>query len=57
MNTHLEITLRLIGIFISVFFTYRWTIKSPPNYDVQLGVAVIVLALFSNHYGPLKMKN
>lgn len=57
MNTHLEAAIRTIGVFISVFFTTRWTTKSEPKYDLPLVIIAIISGLLINHVGPLKVKN
>ena len=36
MNPNLEAIIRATGVFISVFFTTRWTSKSEPAYDLPL---------------------
>ena len=56
MNPHFEAILRTIGIFISVFFTVRWSEKSViPTYDVPLNVLTVIIAILLNYYGPLKL--
>jgi len=56
MNPHFEAILRTIGIFISVFFTVRWSEKSViPTYDVPLNVLTVITAILLNYYGPLKI--
>ena len=58
MNPHFEALLRNIGIFISVFFTVRWSEKSViPVYDVPLNIITIVIAILLNYKGPLKLNN
>lgn len=57
MNIYLESVLRLIAVFLSVFFTYRWTYNSKPGYDLVANCIVILLALVMNHIGPLKIQD
>lgn len=45
MNIQLEILLRTIGVFLSVFFTVGWGRKSKPEYDTALIVFAVVLAI------------
>ena len=56
MNPHFEAFLRTIGVFISVFFTVRWSEKSvTPTYDVPLNVLAVMTAILLNYYGPVKI--
>ena len=45
MNIYLEILLRTLGVFLSVFFTVGWGRKSPPAFDAFLIVFAVVLAI------------
>lgn len=50
LNPHLEAIVRITGVFISVFFTLRWsTATNPPNYDVPLTIFVVMLAILLNY--------
>ena len=48
MNTHLEMVLRLVGLFISVYFTTKWTVKSDHTFDTLLAYTVVTMAIFMN---------
>ena len=48
MNQHTEAALRIAGVFLSVFFTTRWTSKSEASYDLQLVVLAVTIAIFLN---------
>jgi hypothetical protein len=49
MNPHLEAIIRVIGVFISVFFTLKWsTTTNPPTYDVPLTIFAVMLAIILN---------
>ena len=56
MNPNLEAIIRATGVFISVFFTTRWTSKSAPAYDLPLVIFAIITAFSLNHVGPFKVK-
>ena len=56
MNPNVEAIIRALGVFISVFFTTRWTSKSEPVYDLPLVIFAIIAAFSLNHVGPLKVK-
>jgi hypothetical protein len=45
MNIYVEMLLRTLGVFLSVFFTVGWGRKSPPAFDVFLIVFAVVLAV------------
>lgn len=45
MNIYLEILLRTLGVFLSVFFTVGWGRKSVPEFDAALIVFAVVLAV------------
>ena len=45
MNVYLEILLRTLGVFLSVFFTVGWGRKSKPAFDAFLIVFAVVLAI------------
>lgn len=50
LNPHLEAIVRIAGVFISVFFTLRWsTATNPPTYDVPLTVFAVMLAIVLNY--------
>lgn len=50
MNVHLEAIIRIIGVFISVFFTVKWTSSTnPPHYDVPLTIFAVMLAILLNY--------
>ena len=48
MNQHTEAALRIAGVFLSVFFTTRWTSKSEASYDLPLVVLAVAIAIFLN---------
>jgi len=48
MNHHLEASLRIVGVFLSVFFTTRWTSKSEAAYDLPLVVLAVAIAILLN---------
>ncbi len=56
MNPNVEAIIRALGVFISVFFTTRWTSKSEPAYDLPLVIFAIIAAFSLNHVGPFKVK-
>lgn len=56
MNPNVEAIIRALGVFISVFFTTRWTSKSEPAYDLPLVIFAIITAFSLNHIGPFKVK-
>jgi len=47
MNVNLEAFLRALALFLGVFFTTGWSIKSPPVWDTVL----MVMAVFSGMAG------
>ena len=49
MSIHLEIFLRVIGLFLSVFFTTKWTSNSKPKYDTFILSVVVILAIWLNY--------
>ena len=49
MNIHLEMILRLVGLFITVYFTTKWTIKSDPTFDSLLSIFIVLIAVFLNY--------
>jgi hypothetical protein len=50
MNVHLEALIRIVGVFISVFFTVKWTSSTnPPYYDVPLTIFAVMLAILLNY--------
>jgi len=46
MNIYLEVLLRTVGVFLSVFFTVGWGRKSKPSFDVFFIILAVVLAIF-----------
>lgn len=51
LNPHFEAIVRIIGVFISVFFTLKWsTATNPPLYDVPLTIFAVMLAIILNVY-------
>lgn len=55
MNVYLEMLLRMIGVFLSVFFTVGWGRKSAPSFDhyfIILSVIAAVTAAFILLPGP-----
>lgn len=56
MNVKLEAILRTIGVFLSVFFTVRWSTKTTIlKWDIPLNISAMILAFVANFYGPLKL--
>jgi hypothetical protein len=49
MNIYLESVLRLVGLFISVYFTTKWTIKSKPEFDTLSSYLIISIAILLNY--------
>ena len=45
MNIYLEVLLRTLGIFLSVYFTVGWGRKSSPVFDEFLVIFAVVLAI------------
>ena len=41
MDIRLEAMLRTIGVFLSIFFTIRWSAKSPINDELWMTVTAI----------------
>jgi hypothetical protein len=50
MNVHLEVMLRSLAIFLSVFFTIRWGNVRGTWYDVYMFVMAVVGAIIANYY-------
>ena len=48
MNQHIEAALRISGVFLSVFFTTRWTSKSEAAYDLPLVILAVIIAILLN---------
>lgn len=46
MDVRLELTLRAVALFISVFLATRWYRKSPPEWDHMLAIFAISLGVF-----------
>jgi hypothetical protein len=49
LNIHLELLLRTIGVFLSVFFTVGWGKKSNPKFDEILMFVVVGVAIALNY--------
>jgi uncharacterized membrane protein YdbT with pleckstrin-like domain len=50
MNPHFEAIVRILGVFISVFFTLKWGASTnPPTYDVPLTIFAVMLAIILNY--------
>ena len=49
MNIHLEIFLRILGLFLSVYFTTKWTSNSKPKYDTLVCSIVVLTAVWLNY--------
>ena len=45
MNVYLEMLLRMIGVFLSVFFTVGWGRKSAPSFDHYLIILSVLSAV------------
>lgn len=45
MNINLEAFLRAFGIFLGVYFTTGWSIKSPPVWDTMLIICAVCAGL------------
>jgi hypothetical protein len=45
MDVRLESFLRTLGVFLSVFFTIRWSTKSPINDELWMTVVAIVAVI------------
>ncbi len=45
-----ELTLRAIGVFLSVYFTVGWGEKADVKFDVPILTASVFLALFLRYY-------
>lgn len=50
MNIYLEILLRTIGVFLSVYFTIGWGKKSSPGFDEFLIITAVVAAVVLQFY-------
>jgi len=50
MNIYLEVLLRTIGIFLSVYFTVGWGQKSAPTFDVYIIMLAVVGAIALSFY-------
>lgn len=46
MDVRVELTLRAVALFISVFLTTRWYRKSVPQWDHLLAIFAIMLGVF-----------
>ncbi len=50
LNVHFEAIMRILGLFITTFFTTKWTQgTNPPMYDVPLSIVAVILAIFLNY--------
>lgn len=50
LNTHLEAFMRILGLFLTTFFTTKWTVgTNPPLYDVPLSIVAVILAIVLNY--------
>jgi hypothetical protein len=50
LNVHLEAIMRILGLFITTFFTTKWSKgTNPPMYDVPLSIIAAILAIFLNY--------
>lgn len=47
MNVNLEAFLRALGLFLGVFFTTGWSMKSPPVWDTVLMVMAVISGMVS----------
>jgi len=45
MNVNLEALLRALGLFLGVYFTTGWSIKSPPVWDTLLIICAVSAGL------------
>jgi len=45
MNVNLEAMLRALGLFLGVYFTTGWSIKSPPVWDTMLIICAVSAGL------------
>jgi len=52
MNIHLEVLLRTLGVFLSVYFTVGWGKTSMPGYDLYLIIAAVILAIVLRYRQP-----
>ena len=52
MNIYLEMFLRTVGVFLSVFFTVGWGRKSSPTFDHILIIVAVVLAIVAAFLQP-----
>jgi len=50
MNIYLEVLLRTIGVFLSVYFTIGWGKKSPPGFDEFVIIAAVIAAIALQFY-------
>tara|TARA_E500000178_G_C16392571_1_gene475060 strand:- start:341 stop:499 length:159 start_codon:yes stop_codon:yes gene_type:complete len=49
LNIYLELLLRTVGVFLSVFFTVGWGKKSNPVFDEILMFCVVAAAIALNY--------
>jgi hypothetical protein len=49
MNVYLELLLRSVGVFLSVFFTIGWGKKSSPFFDEYIMFGVVCAAVALNY--------
>ena len=45
-----ELVLRAIGVFLSVYFTVGWGERAAVKYDVPILISAVFLALFLRYY-------
>lgn len=45
LSTNIELTMRSIALFISVFLAARWYRKSQPKWDVYVAIIAIICGL------------
>jgi drug/metabolite transporter (DMT)-like permease len=48
MNVNFEAFLRALGLFLGVYFTTGWSIKSPPVWDTVLIICAVSAGLASS---------
>mgnify|MGYP001117929576 CR=1 FL=1 len=50
LNVHFEAIMRILGLFITTFFTTKWTKgTNPPLYDVPLSIVAVFIAIVLNY--------
>jgi hypothetical protein len=48
MNVNLEALLRGLGLFLGVYFTTGWSLKSPPMWDTVLMIMCVCAGMASS---------